>query len=53
MKFVQYVEHLENNKKFQKVVVKRLSLWYLNESGKNKYFMRRPRGKRPFVEKCL
>ena len=42
-----------NDKKIQKYVVKRLSLWYLNESGENQYFMRRRRGKSPFVENCL
>ena len=51
--FVQYVEAQKNDKKFQKIVVKRLSLWYLNESGENQYFMRRRRGKSPFVENCL
>ena len=42
-----------DNKKLKKIVVKRLSLWYLNESGENQYFMRRRRGKSPFVENCL
>ena len=36
--FVQYVEAQKNDKKFQKIVVKRLSLWYLRKSGEKPIF---------------
>ena len=49
--FVQYVEALKNDKKFQKIVVKRLSLWYLNESGEKPIFYAETKREKSFVEK--
>ena len=41
------------SKNFKKMLLKDCHCGILNKAEKNQYFMRRRRGKSPFVENCL
>ena len=52
-KIVQHVENRNLRKNFKKMLLKDYHYGILMGAEKNQYFMRRLRGKSPFVENCL
>ena len=52
-KLVQHVENRKLRKNFKKMLLKDYQCGILMGAEKNQYFMRRLRGKSPFVENCL
>ena len=52
-KFVQHVENRNLRKNLKKMLLKDYQYGILMGAEKKQYFMRKLRGKRPFVENCL